>query len=236
MKKKNSVALLGVFLALYVSCPSADPGDNNADTPGLKTGKITFHNESSYSVTVHQDAFSGPVLLELSPGQSKRVDVRASDNYGVGSTFSIEYRYRVVDGTDLASGEVWANGIDPNIQLNLVVEENKPYTLQIPQPQALEFSRAFVKIINTSNMQFELHYLGTAFKQAGNGNLPVPPGKIGVYEFSSTTEGILFSGYTVHNSLQSVPVPDFTVKNSHIYNFTYDGTSVTKTGEQKILF
>jgi hypothetical protein len=85
-------------------------------------------------------------------------------------------------------------------------------------------------------MQFELHYLGTAFTQTGNGNLPVPPGKTGVYEFSSTAEGKPVSGYTVHTALQSVSVPDFTTKNSYIYEFTYNGTTVVKTGEHKIVF
>jgi hypothetical protein len=238
MKRGIVLISLSALLLWCISCSTATQNNDNGngDQTAAKTGKITFFNESSYSVTVHQDAFSGPVLLELSPGQSKRVDVRVSDNYGVGSTFPIEYRYKVVDGTDLASGEVWANGIDPNVQLNHVVEENKSYTLQIPQPQDLEFPKAFVKILNASDMQFELRYLGTAFKQAGNGNLPVPVGKTGVYEFSSTAEGKLVSGYTVHITFQSAAVPDFTAKHSYIYSFTCNGTTVTKTGEQKIVF
>jgi hypothetical protein len=232
----KSIFLVGLVISV-AGCPddTADTGGNTNENPPA-TGKITFFNESSYHAIVHQDAFSGPVLLELGPGQSKNTTVRASDNYGVGSTFPIEYRYRVVDGTDLASGEVWANGIDPNVQVNHVIEENRSYTVQIPQPKNLEFRSAFVKILNTSDMQFELRYLGTAFTQTGNGNLPVPPGKTGVYEFSSTAEGKPVSGYTVHTALQSVTVPDFTAKNSYIYNFTYNGVAVTKTGEQKIVF
>jgi hypothetical protein len=85
-------------------------------------------------------------------------------------------------------------------------------------------------------MQFELHYLGAAFTQAGNGNLPVPPGKTGVYEFPSTAMGKTMTGYTVHTTFQSVAAPDFTAKNGYIYNFTYNGAAVTKTGEQKIVF
>ncbi|MDR2052755.1 MAG: hypothetical protein LBP80_05000 [Treponema sp.] len=225
-------------MLLCISCSTATQDtDNNGNPAGAKTGKVTFFNESSYTATVHLDAFSGPVLIEsLGTGQSKRVDVRTSDNYGVGSTFCIEYSYKVVDGTDLASGEVWAKGIDPNVQLNLVIEENGSYTLQIPQPAGLEFPSAFIKILNTSSMQCELHYLGTAFKQAGNGSLPVPMGKTGVYEMPSTAEGKPISGYTVHTTFQSITIPDFTAKNSYVYSFTYNGTSVVKTGEQKIVF
>ncbi|MDR1955634.1 MAG: hypothetical protein LBQ30_02125 [Treponema sp.] len=235
---KMAFTLYSLLAVLWLAACPVDTGDT-PETPGptpAKTGRITFFNESSYFGIVHQDAFSGPVLLELSAGQLKRVDVRVSDNYGVGSTFPVEYKYRVVEGTDLASGEVWANGIDPNVQLNLVIEENKSYTLQIPQPSNLEFPMAFARILNTSGMQFELHYLGTAFKQAGNGNLPVPPGKTGVYQFSSTAEGKLISGYTVHSTFEALTIPDFTAKHSYIYNFTYSGTTVVKTSEQKILF
>jgi hypothetical protein len=44
------------------------------------------------------------------------------------------------------------------------------------------------------------------------------------------------TGYTVHTTFQSVAAPDFTAKNGYIYNFTYNGAAVTKTGEQKIVF
>jgi hypothetical protein len=224
-----------ICVLCLAACPVDTDTPGNTETPA-KTGKVTFFNESSYSIIVHQDAFSGAVLLELNAGQSKRVDVRVSDNYGVGSTFPIEYRYRVADGTDLASGEVWANGIDPNVQINQVVEENKSYTLQIPQPRELVFPQAFVKILNTSDMQFILHYLGSEFKQTGNGNLPVPAGKTGVYAFSASEEGKTMSGYAVVSTFQETSVPDFAAKNSYIYNFTYNGTSVVKNSEQKIIF
>jgi hypothetical protein len=238
MKKNWLLPAFLMVIALLLGCP-ADPVDDpgNGSLPEVKIGRVTFFNESSYTVTVHLDAFSGPVLIQtLGAGQLKSIDVRTSDNYGVGSTFCIEYFYKVVDGTDLASGEVWAGGIDPNIQMNFVVEENKSYTKQIPQPTELEFSMAFVKILNASDMQFELHRYGTAYKQTGNENLPVPPGKTGVYKVSSTATGAVHDNYSVHTALNSVNMPEFTAKNSYIYSFIYNGSSVIKTGEQKIVF
>lgn len=85
-------------------------------------------------------------------------------------------------------------------------------------------------------MQFELHRYGTAYKQTGNGNLPVPPGKTGVYEVSSTATGVIYDNYSVHTALNAVNMPEFTVKNSYVYNFIYNGASVVKTGDQKIIF
>ena len=126
--------LLAVLI--FSACPD-DDGNNIV----IKTGKVTFFNESSYSVIVHQDYFNGPVLLELTAGQTKNVDVRISGNHGAGSTFSIEYLYRINDGFDTESGEVIASGIDPNVQINFVVEEDKSYTKQIPSRRILNSDR-----------------------------------------------------------------------------------------------
>jgi len=247
MIPKIACKLFPFFLAaLIFSACAADDGKNensgddsgdNGNIPVVKTGRVTFFNESSYKVVVHQDAFSGPVLLELNAGQTKNVDVRASDNYGAGSTFSIEYLYRINDGFDTDSGEVIASGIDPNVQINFVIEENKSYTKQIPQPQNLEFRSAFIKILNSSNLQFELRYLGTGFKQTGNGNFSVAPGKTGVYRLDGIPDGgKLFQNYQAVSTFASTPVPDFTAENGFIYSFTYNGSSVTQTGTQTILF
>jgi hypothetical protein len=241
MRKGIALIFLTFLLLLYFSCAAGtddnnSEGGNNGNPVAVKTGKVTFFNESSYSVRVLQDSFGGAELLVLNPGQTKTADVRTSDNNGVGSTFAIKYKYRIMDGTELASGQVEAEGLDPNVQLNIVIDENKSYTLQIPQPKNLEFPMAFIKILNASASQFELHHLGAAFKQAGNKNIPVPAGKTGVYQLDSSAEGTLYSGYTIHNVFQSVAMPDFTVKNNYIYDFTYDGSGVVKGREQKIIF
>jgi hypothetical protein len=241
MLRKMMAVLLAGSVFLFAACPvdEAPKSNTGEDNPGteVKLGKVSFMNESSYSVIIHQDAFSGPVLLELTSGQTKKVDVRTSDNYGVGSTFSVEYLYRINDGFDADSGEVLASGIDPNMQLNFVVEADQNYTKQIPQPSALEFRSAFIKILNMSNMQFELAYLGTSFKQTGNGNLSVATGKTGVYKLEGIpTAGKLYHDYRLVSTFQNTTIPDFTVLNGYIYTFSYDGSTVTKTGEQSIIF
>ena len=232
MKKIAFFILLPVLI--FIAC-SED--DNNNNIIEVKTGRVTFFNESSYKVIVHRDAFSGPVLVELSAGQSRTLDVRVSDNSGVGTMFSIEYLYRITDGFDTESGDVIASGLDPNVQINRIVEENKSITIQIPQPNALEFRSAFIKILNSHNMPCEFRYMGNVFYQTGNGNIPVPPGKTGVYKLEGIpSEGKLYQNHQVFSNFIGTTIPDFTAMNGVIYSFTYNGSSVVKTGQQTIVF
>ena len=233
MRKYNLfIVILGILAA---SC------DGFAGNPGgdaVKTGKVTFFNESSYRVIVHRDVFSGPVLLELNGGAPpKTIDVRVSDNYGVGTTFSIEYLYRIENAHDTDSGEIFASGIDPNVQINRVIEENKSITIQIPQPKNLEMRSAFIKILNSHNLPFILRYVGMELKQTGNGNLSVSTGKTGIYKLDNIpSEGKLYQNYEVVANFNSTTIPDFTANNGWTECFTYNGSSVERTHREPFIF
>jgi len=231
MNMKKCFLLL--LASLLFSCE--DPANNNNGSKS-KTGRVTFFNESSYRVKVHRDSFSGIVLAELSAGESKNVNIRVSDDNRFGTTFSIEYLYRINDGFDTENGDVIASGLDFNVQPNRVIEENKSYTVQIPQPSNLEFKTAFIKLLNAYNIPIELRDHGRILT-LNNGNLTIVSGKTGVYKLEGIpADGEIFEGYHVVATLESTPIPDFTAMNGFIYSFTFDGTSVTKTGEQTIIF
>jgi len=230
------VFLFALLSCLIVSCGGSEDDDKNKPEV-IKTGKVTFFNESSYNIKIHRDSFSGPVLLELSAGASKKMDVRISDTHGFGTTFSIEYLYRINDAFDTDSGDIFASGLDFNVQLNFVIEENKSYTKQIPQPTNLEFRSAFIKVLNAHSLPVEVRDVGKILQQAGNGIYPIAPGKTGVYRLSNIpVEGELLQNYLVVSTFNEVAIPEFTLKNGFIYSFTYNGSSVTKTGEQTIIF
>ena len=229
---KKICFLFFILTHLFIACDNFKSTGNNE----LKTGNVTFWNESSYNIIIHRDSFGGPVLLELSAGDpAKTIPVRISDDHGLGTVFSIEYLYRINEGFDTDSGEVIASGIDPNVQIPYVIKENESITVQISNPSNLEFKTAFIKILNAHNLPCELKNYGRVLRQ-NNGNTPVAPGKTGIYKESVSAEGELYSGYTVAAFYESASVPDFTVKNGNIYSFHYNGSSVTKTGEQTILF
>ena len=233
-----------ILVCLFISCGNETDNTNEGnEVEKLKTGKVTFFNESSYTVKVHRDSFSGTVITQLSAGQTKTENVVISDSHGLGTTFSIEYLYKVTDGFDAESGEIFASGLDFNVQINRAIEENKSITIQIPQPGALEFRTAFMKILNSHNLPMELRYYGQSLKQAGNGLYPIASGKTGVYTLSELAMGGIpaggefeFTGFNIGSGMSTITVPAFNAQNGVIYNFTFNGSSVVKTGEQTIIF
>jgi hypothetical protein len=218
-----------LFALVLVSCGKL--GDSDSDS---NLGTVTFFNNSSYYVSIYQTSFSGPVLADkLATGDTHSRKLPSSDNYGVGSVFSIRYWFWVAsDG-----GDFWTGGIDPNAQITQNIEAGQSYTIQIPQPSKLELAEAFVKILNTSGMPIEFNRLGVHYKQVGNGELEVPSGRSGIYKIDSSEFGVEITGYTVFQQIdQYYPVPEFTAKNGSIYNFEFDGSSVIEKGEQRIDF
>ena len=216
---------------------SCDQPANENGNERLRMGRVIFFNESSYRVNVRRDTFSGPIVVELSSGEIRTVDVRISD-HAFGTTFAIEYLFPVTDGFDVDSGEIFAVGIDMNVQINRVVEENMPITIQIPQPTALEFRTAFIRILNAHSLPVDFRYFGSIQMQAGTGNIPIAPGRTGVFKLDQIPAGErnTFQGFNVVSTFDSTPVPAFTAQNGVIYSFTFNGSMVIKTGEQTIIF
>lgn len=234
--KKIIFAIL--LLCLLFGCTESSSDSDSSDfedKPTVQYGTVLFFNESSYAVSIHADAFSGAVVAELAAGESKSVSVRASNNYGIGSVFAIGFRTKVIDGFNLACGEIHAYGIDPNMQLAVNVEAGKKHTLQIPQPSELVYETAFITILNASSNSFELTKNSMSYKQAGNGILPVGVGEIGVYEIPASAKGIAFEDFKLKSVFKDYDIPSFEAVYSHVYSFSFDGSSVMKTGERNLV-
>ncbi len=219
------------LLAMFVSC---EKEPENVRTSS--NGYVTFFNESSYIVEVHATAFSGPVITTLASGESKKCEIPESDNHGVGTTFSIGYKTRVFSEPDLSCGDVYAYGIDPDMQITVNIEAEKNHFLRISQPSNLVFESAFLRVINSSENYFELKKNSMSFKQTGNGNLTVDAGKIGIYEIDSSSVGKKFQGYELRSAFKSIDFPEFDAEYNHTYTYIFDGTSVTKDSEQVLSY
>jgi len=195
---------------------------------------VTFFNSSSYYVSIHSTSFSGPVLTDkLASGMSYSTQFNPSDNYGIGSMFSIEYWYLVANYDECSCGDVWTGGIDPDVQISQNIETGENYVIQIPQPKNLGLKGAFFKILNTSSNYFELNYLSNTQRQAGKGGTSVPSGKVGVFKMDGDTK---IKGYTITQVFDEYPFPEFTTENGYIYNFEFDGDSVKTKEKQDMIF
>ena len=241
-KKLHSIKRHCFFLAMFFlvfSCGEHSPLQYEKDY----LADVSFFNASSYSVSIYQQSFSGISLVEkLVPGNSASFKLRPSDNYNIGSVFSIKYWYLVASGIEFPGGDVWAGAIDPNMQIAQNIESDESYVIQVPQPENLEFEEAYLKILNNSSMPIELSRLGTTFRQAGNtGSLSVPSGQTGIYKIDMNTKSLKENGfeikdYTLEQGFDKFPFIDFTAKAGFVYSFEFDGKEVKLTKEQDLVF
>jgi len=242
--------LLLFLVSLIISCKNPTGNNNNNDNnknnsnnndneSEIKTGRVTFVNESSYSVIVHLYSFSGPMLTEVpSTSRTKTVDVRVSDDQLYGTIFFIEY-ISIIQIIESVNGEIIetsVSAIDPGVQINRVIKEGKSCTVQIPKPQNIEFRTAFIKLINTSDLPCELKDNGRILPLT-NGSLTVVPYRTGIYKLTGIPpEGELYQGYHVSVPFKKTPVPDCLMMNGKIEIFTYDGNTVEHTGTDTFIW
>ena len=237
---KNRVVFIFCLIVLFIGCSNgAETGgkkNNNATQQDEPMGIIKFFNSSSYAVSIHRDAFSGPVIAELAAGEVKSVEVYVDNNYGVGTTFSFGFKTKVFNELETACGDVFAYGIDPNMQKTIIIEPGKEKLVTIEQPSELIFETAFLRIINASDNYFELRQNGITFKQTGNGNVPVDSGKTGVYEIMSNKEGKSFENYKLITVFKSVDFPVFVAKYNHAYTYSFDGEKIIEISQSELSY
>ncbi len=225
MKK---IYLLFLLFSFFIACNNVsqqeytesnqDIIENKPEDNNPEQSKVTFKNNTQFYVTIFKDAFSGAELTQIKPGESAVIDTVSSDNYGIGSTFCVKYKFKVTDKNDLYSGDVFADVFDKNAQINFVIEKWKSYTKEIPIPEDFECKSLFLRIRNEATSQFELTNLGTSYKQAGNGELPVPMDKTGIYQFNGNKNFSDFEFVSVFNKMNA---PDITLECGYIYDFVF---------------
>ena len=235
-----NLPLTALFLVL-LSCSTSQfnieeyegvPRPSSSSNTGL--GTVEFLNASGYYACVHEKSFSGQALTDtFSTGETRSVQVAANINVGIGATFSIRYCSLIASNIELANGNVWACGIDPDMQISLDIKADTIYPKKILQPANLEIQETFMKIQNTSGMPIELNYYAQSFIPEGNDNeLYVSASKTGVYRIGARE----IKGYSVKQGLNNLyEVPEFVAEKGYIYNFEFDGNEVAQKETQSII-
>jgi len=228
IQHKTTLLLATLF---FVSCSDEKPPDDNY------LAEVNFFNESSYSVSVNQASFSGSILIDmLASGENQTVKIPPSDNYGIGSMFSIVYHWPMEAKLGPEFADNYISAIDPNMQISQNIEAGESYSISIPNPGQLEFTEKFLKISNASDNSFQLGYLSRVFIQVGNGEISVPKGKTGVYKIDGDLEHAITQKINIVQGFESCPIPEFTAEKGRIYDFEFDGKEVKEIGSQKIGF
>ena len=229
-------------ILLFVSCK--DPAVNNGTNVEIaRTGKVTFKNVSSYKINVRLGRFSGIMLVELlNTGSEKTENVRVSDDHGLGTTFAIEYLFRVNDLLELFDpvyGDIYAIVEDFEMQPNLIIEEGRSYTVQIPNPnpETRIVRGSHLAIINTHNQPVDFRNLGGALRQTNN-NIPIQPYTTGVYKIEHIPQsGMRLQGHYIRQGSVTTPFLELDMKNGFVYQYIFDGTMVKEyKPPQSIMF
>jgi len=228
-QQKSTFLHFAVTFLLLVSC-----GNHTFDEPDYTQASVTFCNDSSYRVTIHKDNFIGAVLAELIPAECLSKNINPSDNYKIGTVFSIEYWH-------LLENDIWVGGKDPDRQITQNLEAGESYFISIPQPKSLDLQESFIKIVNASSMDLELNCINVALRPV-NGELPVPSNKDGLYRGNNVKKTTCFSdgkvkGLIVRQGLINAeyPFPEFAIINGYIYNFRFDGNEVIQEEAARIM-
>jgi len=222
----------GVLFA-SISCGTKyDLNDNNDiinNNNNNISGTILFYNGSTYHISIHRDAFSGPLLVDkLSPGASSSVEINPNNNYGGSFVFSVVY-WKEIRG----EADVWTksrDNIDEQIPQN--IEAGKKYTIRVVPKSEMEFTESFLKIINASGSPFELSSTGNTYFQAGGDGRAtvVESGKSGVYKIEVGN----IRGRFISQITKTYPLPDFTAESGYTYTFEFNGNEVTLTEAEQI--
>ena len=234
IKNKSILTVFSIFLFLIILLASCKgPDDNSHGVEIARTGRVTFVNQSGYMVNIRLGNFSGIMLLEhLNSGSNMSANVRVSDPHGLGTTFAYEYLFRINDILQLFDpvyGDIFAIAQHLELQPNLIIEEGKSYTVQIPHPVNPSARNAHIAIINLHNQPVDFRNLGGALRQT-NTNIPIQPYMTGVYRIENIPQsGMSLQGHFIRQVSVTTPFPDTELMNGVLYRYSFDGTSVRET-------
>jgi len=232
----KNISFISFVVVLLISC-------NNIDNE-YDTAMVTFFNSSSYEVIVHRDSFYGPIIAEVNTidrTTSKLIRINNENNITV---FSIEYIiYPINDDFYNEYNNIFVSCYDPQIQIPIELKAGNSVTVQIPQPSNFIYKSAFLIIVNSDDFPIYLRFGGNYINQT-NSILPITPNKQGLYKFTNIPdEGEYCQFYNIVSKFDNIYFSDFitendlyVTKNGYVYSFVFNGISLKKDNERKIMF
>jgi hypothetical protein len=247
MTSKTFVISLCFMTIFLFSCSTPDNDENNNNNNNNNNNPpatVNFFNESSYKVDIYKNLnpdYYDPTTLvcTVDPGSIQKTTLYASTDQKIGDTFYPRYKVLLADSLKTGTSDIFVDAQRNLSNVSFVVESGKTYTKTIPQPVTgeLKFVNGYITIQNLSVTQVQILRADEVLYKLDNQGVFLNSGQMGYYEIYLS----LFTDTLNINQLKAfsssyVNFPDFVMERGKLYSFTYNGTSVTKTGEQTIVF
>lgn len=240
-----------LLLFMFVSC-SSNESENDGIPPssvaGSDTVKVTFYNESSFRCKIFRnvnpsssDTDTAP-LAEISTGQTVSVMQPPSSDKQIGDIFYVHYYVMLADEYETDSHAIFIPAERDASNISFVLEDGKSYTKSVSQPPegSLRFLDCYIEFFNKSFETVQI-LQGSSFQyNLATDEVNLHIGKSGFYKisidpFSSSGAVSSLSVFDVGRAT-NISVPEFTIERGKLYRFSFDGSSVVKTGEESIVY
>ncbi|MBD5426587.1 MAG: hypothetical protein HDR38_03405 [Treponema sp.] len=251
MKNRFLSVLALPFLFFCVSCFNNESGE--ADVPSsagadTDTVKVTFYNESSFRCRVFRNVNPSSSdeettsLVEIPAGQTVSVMQPPSADKQIGDVFYVHYYVMLADEYETGTHAIFVPAERDVSNISFVLEIGKSYTKIISQPPegSLRFLDCYIKLFNQSSRTVQVVQGSSFLYNLATDELNLHTGKFGFYNIaiSPLFSSEVVSTLSVFDVAQAVrhDVPEFTIERGKVYSFSFDGSSVSKTGEQNIVY
>ena len=231
MKNAFAVAMAFWFSLSFVSCPT-EGGNGGGTEPAI----VRFVNYSSYKVDVYKNLnpenFDPTTLVaSLNSGATQEVKQYPSFDSLIGDAFYPRYKILLADMFETGTNDIFVDAQRVLSNMTFVIESGKSYTKMIPQPEKgeLSFFHGYISVHNQGSSQIQIINGSTILHRLDNNAVNINPLSFGFYEIQfSPFDDELTMNWLKAFSSQDVPFPAFTMEKGKLYQFTFDGSTVSE--------
>jgi len=217
------------FLFIFLSCQNSND-DNNP--PAANQAKITFFNESTYSVDLYKNLnplhYDASALVDtFTPAETKVIGLYPSYDELLGDAFYPQYKIRLADLLQTGTVDIFVPAQRVLTNLTFVIKSGDRLTKTIPNPKTSEltFYHAYLIVKNNSKLSIQIIRGTNILTKADNNTVLLSPDNTGFYEIEFTPfDTVINMNQLYVFTNENIPFPSFTVEKGKKYSFTFMDT------------
>ena len=224
-----------LICSLVVSCDTSN-GDNDNNVP---LAKVTFSNQSSYSVDIFYNfnpQFPDPsAFIGTVDRISRKLEVQlpASSDKEFGDIFYLRFKILLANRNEIGTtDDIWIHTERTMHNIPIVIECGGNYEKIIVDPPAneLRFVNGIIKVQNLTTNQIWIENNSVILSQKGREVAWLNPGQIGFYELTLPflAESWFMDFLKSRDSnVNRISFPTFEMERGNIYFFKIDNTGIS---------